>query len=100
MYKVIYLYILKCKDGTYYTGVTNNLEKRLKEHNLGINKDSYTFSRRPVELMWHESFTNFNLAFEWETKIKKWSKKKKVALINNDYDALIKLSKKNFNKEK
>ncbi len=100
MYKVIYLYILKCKDDTYYTGVTNNLEKRLKEHNLGISKESYTFSRRPVELMWHEAFTNFHLAFEWETRIKKWSKKKKEALINNDYDALIKLSKKNFRQQK
>ena len=100
MYKIIYLYIIKCSDGSYYTGVTNNLEKRIIEHNLGINKESYTFNRRPVELMWHEIFNNFNLAFEWETRIKKWSKKKKEALINNDYDALIKLSKKNFQKEK
>jgi putative endonuclease len=100
MLKYIYLYILKCNDNSYYTGVTNNLDKRLKEHNLGINPESYTYSRRPLELVYSEAFTNFNLAFEWETKIKKWSKAKKEALINGEFDNLPELSKKKFkNKE-
>ncbi|MBC7695837.1 MAG: GIY-YIG nuclease family protein [Burkholderiales bacterium] len=98
MYKVIYLYILKCSDGSYYRGVTNNLDRRLIEHNQGINKESYTFTRRPVELVFHEMFSDFNLAFELETKIKKWSKAKKQALINGDFELLKVLSKKKFKK--
>ena len=86
MQKYIYLYILLCSDKTYYTGVTNNLEKRLKQHQDGINEESYTHSRLPVELVYHELFTDFNLAFDWRTKIKKWSKAKKEALINGNYD--------------
>lgn len=96
MYKVIYLYILKCSDGSFYVGVTNNPERRIIEHNLRINPDSYTYSRRPVELLFHEAFTDFNLAFEWETRIKKWSRAKKQALIDGDFDSLKTLSKKNF----
>ena len=91
--KYLYVYILKCHDGTYYTGVTNNLERRLKEHNEGINKEAYTFTRRPVELVFYESFTDYNLAIEWETRLKKWSVKKKEALINSDWKKLVEESK-------
>ena len=87
--KYLYVYILKCNDGTYYTGVTNNIEKRLLEHNEGINPESYTHSRRPVYLVFNELFTDYNLAIEWETKIKKWSVKKKEALINSDWKKVI-----------
>jgi len=82
--KYLYVYIIKCSDGLYYVGITNNLEKRLEEHNNGINKEAFTFYRRPVELKFYERFTNYNLAIEWETRIKKWSAKKKEALINSD----------------
>ena len=99
MYKLIYLYILKCNDGTYYTGVTNNLDKRIEEHNSGINKESYTYTRKPVILVWHEMFNDFHLAFDWETRIKKWSVKKKEALINGDFHLLKDLSKKDFTKK-
>lgn len=98
MHKVIYLYIVKCSDDSLYIGVTNNLEKRLLEHNTGVNLDSYTYTRRPVELLFHEIFTDYNLAFEWETKIKKWSRAKKQALIDSEFDLLKSLSKKNFKK--
>ena len=91
--KYLYVYILKCSDGTYYTGVTNDVEKRLLEHNSGINKESYTSSRLPVILMFCELFTDYNLAIEWEAKIKKWSVKKKEALINSDWKTLIEESK-------
>ncbi len=99
MYKLIYLYIVHCSDNTYYTGVTNNLDKRLLEHNLGINKEAYTYTRRPVELLWHEKFSDFDLAFEWETRIKKWSAKKKKALIDGDFDLIKQLAKKDFSKK-
>lgn len=85
--------ILKCKDDTYYTCITNNLEKRLIQHNEGINHESYTYSRRPVQLVYYELFTNFKLAIEWETRIKKWSAKKKDALINSDWEKLERESK-------
>jgi putative endonuclease len=98
MYKVIYLYILKCNDGSLYIGVTNNLDKRVLEHNSGIKTDCYTYDKRPVELVYHTYFTDYNLAFEWETKIKKWSRAKKQALINGDSDLLKLLSKKKFTK--
>ncbi len=94
MHKVIYLYILKCNDDSFYIGITNDLDKRLIENNQGINPESYTFTRRPVELVFHELFIDFNLAFEWETKLKKWSRAKKQALINGDFDSLQTFSKK------
>lgn len=91
--KYLYVYILKCKDGTYYTGVTNDVEKRFIQHNAGINKESYTYSRLPVTLVFCELFTDYNLAIEWETKIKKWSAKKKEALINSDWKKLVEEAK-------
>ncbi len=89
-HKYLYVYILKCSDATYYTGVTNDLEKRFKQHSLGLDKGSYTYSRRPLEIVYHEKFANFRLAIEWETRIKKGSRKKKKALINGNWDALKK----------
>jgi len=91
--KYLYVYIVKCNDGTYYTGVTNNVDKRLVEHNKGKNTESYTHSRRPLELVFCELFTNYNLAIEWETRIKKWSVKKKEALINSDWQKLVEEAK-------
>jgi len=90
--KYLYVYILKCSDDLYYVGVTNDMDERLEEHNQGKNKDSFTYFRRPVELKSCERFTDFNLAIEWETRIKKWSAKKKEALINSDWKSLKKFS--------
>jgi putative endonuclease len=87
--KFLYVYILKCSDGIYYTGLTNNPEKRLLEHNTGINPESYTYSRRPVEMVYCERFTDYDLAVKWEKRIKDWSRKKKEALITNNLDKLI-----------
>lgn len=84
--------MLSCADGTYYTGITNNLERRLKEHETGYTKDSYTYSRRPVKLVYYEMFNNYLLAIDWETKLKKWSSKKKKALVNSDWRRLKKES--------
>ncbi len=91
--KYLYVYIVRCNDGTYYTGITNNIEKRIIQHNEGIKEDSYTFIRRPVELVFYELFTDYNLAIEWETRIKKWSTKKKEALINSDWKKLVEEAK-------
>ena len=94
--KVYYVYILKCSDNTYYTGITSNLDKRVKEHERGKHKDSYTYRRRPLALVFYAEFTNVEMAITTEKQIKKWSKAKKEALINGDYEKLPNLAKKNF----
>ena len=91
-----FVYILKCADGTYYTGVTSNLEKRVIQHSSGFYKECYTFKRRPITLVFYAEFTDINLAIEKEKQLKKWSRVKKEALINGDYKGLINLAKKKF----
>jgi putative endonuclease len=87
-----YVYILKCADGLYYTGVTNNIELRVKQHNMGINPNSYTFSRRPVELVFMNEFKYIDQAIAFEKKVKGWSRKKKEAIINDNWEDLKELS--------
>ena len=91
-----FVYILLCSDGTYYTGMTNDLERRLIEHQDSLNPESYTSKRLPIELKWHATFKYVNDAIKWEKQIKRWSVKKKEALIEGDYDELIEASKKKF----
>lgn len=90
------MYILKCSDSTYYTGVTSNLYQRIFQHETGLYPNCYTVSRRPLELVFYCEFTDINLAFEIEKKIKKWSRTKKEALINEEYEKLPNLAKKKF----
>ena len=78
------VYILKCSDGSYYTGSTKDLEGRIREHQTGEHSDAYTFSRRPVELVWCEVTKTYPEAFQWEQRIKGWSRAKKEALIRGD----------------
>lgn len=87
-----FVYILECSDKSYYTGVTNNLEKRLAEHQSGVHK-GYTSVRLPVKLMYSASFSDINEAIRIEKQIKGWSRKKKEALMRGDFDALVLLSK-------
>ena len=98
--KQSYVYILKCSDNTYYTGVTSNLEQRIFQHENGFYQTCYTYTRRPVELVFFCEFTDINLAIEKEKQIKKWSQAKKKALINDEYDLLPNLAKKNFTTKK
>jgi putative endonuclease len=79
--KDYFVYILKCSDDSYYTGVTNNLEKRFSEHQSGIIK-GYTSKRLPVRLVFSERLTDINQAIRFEKQIKGWNRKKKEALIN------------------
>lgn len=94
--KQSYVYILKCSDGSYYTGVSSNLTQRMFQHEVGYFPDCYTYKRRPLSLVFYCEFTDILLAFEKEKQIKKWSKAKKEALINGDYDTLVNLAKKEF----
>jgi len=87
------IYILKCSDGTYYTGLTKDLEGRVREHEIGAHPESYTFSRRPVELVWNEVVESYQEAFQWEHQIKGWSRAKKEALIRGDIEAIHEIVK-------
>ncbi|RLZ07766.1 GIY-YIG nuclease family protein [Faecalibacter macacae] len=92
--KIGYVYILKCSDNTYYTGFTSNLYNRIEEHIQGKYQESYTYKRRPLDLVFYCEFTDFQQAISYEKKIKKWSKLKKEALINGEFDNLRNLAKK------
>ena len=94
--KTYFVYILRCSDNTYYTGITSNLDKRLFEHTNGKQRDSYTYSRRPVSLEYYAAFTNPNQAIDTEKQIKKWARAKKEALIKGEFEKLPNLAKKRF----
>ena len=96
---LFYTYILLCSDDSYYTGMTNNLHRRLEEHEQGINEGSYTANRRPVTLVWQESFKYVNRAIAREKQIKGWSRAKKEALIGRRLSDLQALSKKKWPKK-
>ncbi|QOV19428.1 GIY-YIG nuclease family protein [Blautia liquoris] len=76
-----YTYILRCCDNTLYTGWTNDIEKRLRAHNCGKGA-KYTKSRRPVSLVYYETFKTKEEAMQREWKIKHLPRKKKLALID------------------
>ncbi|KJD31700.1 excinuclease ABC subunit C [Tamlana nanhaiensis] len=95
--KLSYVYILKCSYDSYYTGITSNLSKRLEEHKAGRYIESYTYKRRPLELVFYAEFTDISMAIQTEKQIKKWSRAKKEALINGEFDKLPNLAKKKFN---
>jgi putative endonuclease len=88
-----YVYILKCADNSYYVGISNDVERRLAEHMEGKNPDSYTFSRRPLDLVFSEYFTDPKQAIAFEKQVKGWSRAKKEALIAGDWNKIVELAK-------
>ena len=86
-----YVYMLRCSDGSYYVGHTNDLEQRLAAHERGAI-EGYTLSRRPVELVFSVRFSRRLEASHRERQIKGWSRAKKEALIEGDWDGLVELS--------
>ena len=87
-----FMYILQCSDGTYYTGSTLNVDKRVIEHQSGFGAN-YTKDKLPVVLVYYEEFSRIDLAFNREKQVQGWSRKKKEALINGKYQLLPELSK-------
>jgi putative endonuclease len=75
------VYILECSDATFYIGSTNNLEKRLREHNSGKRGAHYTKIRRPVQLRYFEQYENLSQTRKREAELKKLSRAKKIMLI-------------------
>ncbi|WP_067033187.1 GIY-YIG nuclease family protein [Allomuricauda sp. CP2A] len=86
--KLYYVYILLCSDGLTYTGITDNVARRINEHQNGLSKNAFTYRRRPVELVFQQEFNDVLQAISFEKKIKKWSAKKKIALSKGDVDLL------------
>jgi len=76
-----YLYILKCADGTLYTGITTDLSRRLEEHNSSPRGAKYTAARRPVQLVFSKKFRRRSTAAQAEARIKKLSRAEKIKLI-------------------
>ena len=90
---VLFVYIVECSDGSFYTGVTNNFDRRIAEHNEGDNPKSYTFRRRPVKLVYFEDHSDPYYAIGREKQITGWSRKKKIAMIEGNWDKLPELSR-------
>lgn len=87
-----YMYILLCNDGSYYTGSTNDLERRMEEHFSGQGSN-HTKKHPPVKLLYYEEFQRIDDAFYREKQVQGWSRKKKEALINGQCDKLPELAK-------
>lgn len=84
-------YILRCSDNSYYTGHTDNLEKRLGEHQAG-SYCGYTSTRLPVKLAWTQEFATREEALSAELQIKGWSRKKKEAMMRGDWKGVQRLA--------
>lgn len=95
--KTYSVYILGCTDDSFYIGITSNFDQRWIQHQQGHFKDCYTFSRRPLKIECFLQFTDVIQAILFEKKLKGWTRKKKIALINNDFNRIQMLSEcRNF----
>ena len=89
-----WLYMLRCADGSLYVGTTRgSLENRISQHNSGASITAYTFSRRPLTLAYSQDFDRITDAIAAERQLKGWSRAKKQALIDGDFDLLQSLAK-------
>jgi putative endonuclease len=79
-----YVYILECSNNALYTGITNNIKRRLREHNSGKG-GRYTRARQPVRLIYTETYNKKSEALRREIQLKGWTRKKKEALIEGDF---------------
>lgn len=90
--KDFFVYIVKCSDDSYYTGITSNPEQRISEHN-NRKYTGYTSTRLPVILVYSYRFHNADDAIKAEKQIKGWSRAKKEALIEGDFEKLKELAR-------
>ena len=94
-----WVYILECSDGSYYTGCTRNLDRRIAQHQRGAT-ESYTAQRLPVKLLWTREFGSARQAFAAERQLKGWSRHKKQALMQDDFALLHELAQSPEMKER
>ncbi|MDT8372081.1 MAG: GIY-YIG nuclease family protein [Gammaproteobacteria bacterium] len=90
---MFWVYIVRCADSSYYTGHTDNLEKRFNQHRNGEIASCYTYRRRPVELVFQQECVSREEALTAERQIKGWSRRKKEAMIRGDWDEVSRLAK-------
>lgn len=95
MARPFFAYILRCSDGSYYVGHTDEIERRLVEHETGAGS-GYTASRQPVQLVWFEEFPTREEAKAAEAQLKKWSRRKKEALIGGRMEELRAAARKDW----
>ncbi len=88
--RTYYVYMLRCIDGTFYTGMTNDIERRYAEHCAG-ETPSYTSTRRPLRLVYVGEFDHPHDAIAFEKRLQKWSHKKKRAFADGDWALLKRL---------
>ncbi len=88
-----WVYILRCSDGSYYTGHTDDLEKRIGEHQTGAIPSCYTFKRRPLQLVFSQACAIREEALAAEQQIKGWGRKKKEAMMRGDWAEVSRLAK-------
>jgi putative endonuclease len=86
--KTYTVYILRCGDNSYYTGLTSSLEQRYYQHRSGQFIGCYTYKRRPLQLVYTAEFNDVYDAIAWERRIKRWSRAKKTALIMQNQSLL------------
>jgi putative endonuclease len=91
--KTYWVYMLRCSDGSFYVGVTNNLEYRVAQHETGFDRKCYTFKRRPVKLVHSSEFYEITDAICWEKQLKGWSRAKKEALVRSDWPSIVRLAR-------
>ncbi len=81
-----YVFILRCKDGRFFTGITTDLKKEIERHQNGVNRKNYTFYRRPVVLEWYQTFHNEEQALAIKKKLTGWSGQKKEAFLQKNFE--------------
>src|ERR1700722_15528550 len=84
--------MLRCFDGSFYTGITNDVARRFEQNDSGCNKTSYTYTRRPLRLVYVGEFDNPNDAIDFEKRLKSWTHHKKGAFAERDWPLLKRLA--------
>jgi len=95
MSRPFFTYLLRCADGSYYVGHTDDIERRITQHETGAGS-GYTATRLPVQLVWFEEFPTREEAKAAEAQVKNWSRRKKEALIGGKIDELKQAARKDW----
>jgi len=97
--KPLWVYIVRCADHSYYTGHTDDLDRRIAQHENGDIPSCYTFKRRPVTLVFSQPFVTREEALSAEQQIKGWSRKKKEAMMRGDWEEVSRLARSTARRE-
>jgi predicted GIY-YIG superfamily endonuclease len=98
--KTYWVYMLLCRDGSFYVGVTSDVDVRIAEHAEGADRRHYTYSRRPLELVHTASFPTPDEAIRAEKQLKGWSRGKKAAMIRGDWKRICELARSSASRQR